>query len=41
MNMGMAVVVPMRMPVAKGVALDMVMMLGAGCGGNHADNVIL
>lgn len=41
MNMGMAVVVPMRMPVAKGVALDMVMMLGAGRGGNHVDNVIL
>jgi hypothetical protein len=34
-------VVPMRMPVARGVALDMVMMLGAGRDGNHAENVIL
>ncbi len=41
MNMGMAVVAPMRMPVSMGVAVGMVMMMGTGCGGNHAENVIL
>lgn len=41
MHMGMAVVAPVRMPVAMGVTVGMVMMLGAGCGGNHVENVIL
>lgn len=41
MNMGMAVVAPMRMPVSMGVAVGMVVIVGTGCGGNHAKNVIL
>lgn len=39
MDMGMAVVEPMRMPVA--VAVGMVVVMGVGGAGNHAKNVIL
>lgn len=35
MDMGMGVVVPMRM------ALGMVVIMGGGRGGNHAEDVIL
>jgi hypothetical protein len=45
MDMGVAVVVPMRMPVvmrmAIGVVMGMVVMTGVGRGGNHAQDVIL
>ena len=43
--MGVAVVVPVRMPVvigmAGGVTMSMVVMMGVGRGGNHANDVIL
>ncbi|MET4798371.1 hypothetical protein ABIA96_000930 [Bradyrhizobium sp. LB11.1] len=42
MDMGVAVVVPMRMPVVMGVTVGMSMVLvGVGRGGNHAGDVIL
>jgi len=37
--MGVAVVVPVRMPM--GMAKSMVVMMGVGRGGNHARDVIL
>lgn len=36
-DMGMAVVVPVRMPVV----MSMVVVMGRGRGGNHAQDVIL
>ncbi len=33
--MGVGVVVPMRMPVAMGVAVGMVVLMDVGRGGNH------
>ena len=41
MDMGVAVVVPVCMHVAVGVAVGMVMMMGVRRGGNHAKDVIL
>ena len=41
MDMGMAVVVPMRMPVVMRMAMGVVVMMGVGRGGNHAKDVIL
>ena len=37
----MGVVVPMRMPVVMRMAMSMVVMMGVGRGGNHAQDVIL
>lgn len=40
--MGVAVVVPVRMPVGTvRMAMNMVVMMGVGRGGNHAEDVIL
>ena len=49
MDMGVGVVVPMRMPVVTGMTvrvamrmtMGMVVMMGGGRGGNHAGDVIL
>lgn len=43
MDMGVGVVVPVRMAVVAtmGVAMSMVVMMGVGRGGNHAQDVIL
>ena len=45
MDMGVAVVVPVRMPVVMGMAgrmaMGIVVMMGVGRGGNHAKDVIL
>lgn len=42
MDMGVGVIVPMRMPVVMGVTMSMVVvMMGGGRGGNHAKDVIL
>ncbi|TWB06413.1 hypothetical protein FBZ96_101225 [Bradyrhizobium stylosanthis] len=35
MDMGMGVIVPMRMPVVMRMAMGMVVMMGVGRGGNH------
>ena len=44
-DMGVGVIVSMRMPVvmrmAMGVVMSMVVMMGVGRGGNHAQDVIL
>lgn len=40
-NMGMGVVVPVRMPMVVGMTMRMVVMMGVGRGGNHAKDVIL
>lgn len=40
MDMGMGVVVPVRMAVVVGMA-TVVVMMGGGRGGNHARDVIL
>ena len=45
MDMGVAVVVPVRMPMVvrmtMGLAMSMVVRMGVGRGGNHAEDVIL
>lgn len=41
MDMGVGVIVPMRMPVVMGVTMSMVVMMSGGRGGNHAKDVIL
>ena len=45
MDMGVGVVVPVRMPVivrmTMGMAMSAVVMRGVGRGGNHAEDVIL
>lgn len=41
MDMGVGVIVRVRMPVVMGVTMSMVVMMGGGRGGNHAKYVIL
>ena len=41
MDMGVGMVVPMRMPVAMRMVMNVVVVMGAGRGGNHASDVIL
>ena len=42
-DMGVAVVVPVRMHmvVTMGMTMRMVVRMGVGCGGNHGQDVIL
>lgn len=41
MDMGMGMIVPVRMPVVVRLAKSMVRMRGGGRDGNHAKDVIL
>ena len=41
MDMGVGMVVPMRMPVAMRMVMNVVVVMGVGRGGNHAQDVIL
>lgn len=41
MDMGVGMIVPLRMPVVVRLARSMVVMMGGGRDGNHAKDVIL
>ena len=41
MDMGVGMIVSMRMPVAMRMVMNVVVVMGVGRGGNHASDVIL